>query len=24
VLRVLRDDGGGIEPVLSGDVAEAG
>ncbi len=23
VLRVLRDDGGGIEPVLSGDVAEA-
>jgi BirA family transcriptional regulator, biotin operon repressor / biotin---[acetyl-CoA-carboxylase] ligase len=23
VLRVLRDDGGGIEPVISGDVAEA-
>ena len=23
VLRVMRDDGGGIEPVLSGDVAEA-
>jgi hypothetical protein len=23
VLRVLRDDGGGIELVLSGDVAEA-
>jgi hypothetical protein len=23
VLRVLRDDGGGIEPVITGDVAEA-